>query len=60
MFQFHICLLIKAKFPNLVSNYFNSEFTLNIVILTVSCVDPEGGTRGPDPPWNLKILPKKR
>ena len=20
--------------------------------------DPEGGTRGPDPLWNLKILPK--
>ena len=25
-----------------------------------SCADPEGGTGGPDPPWNLKILPKKR
>ena len=26
------------------------------------CADPEGGTGGPDPPppWNLKILPKKR
>ena len=26
-----------------------------------SCADPEGGTGGPDPPpWNLKILPKKK
>ena len=25
-----------------------------------TCADPEGGTGGPDPPWNLKILPKKR
>ena len=25
-----------------------------------ACADPEGGTGGPDPPWNLKILPKKR
>ena len=24
-----------------------------------SCADPEGGTGGPDPPWNLKILPKE-
>ena len=24
-----------------------------------SCADPEGGTGGPDPPWNLKNLPKK-
>ena len=24
-----------------------------------TCADPEGGTGGPDPPWNLKILPKK-
>ena len=27
---------------------------------TVSCADPEGGTGGPYPPLNLKILPKKR
>ena len=27
---------------------------------TGACADPEGGTGGPDPPWNLKILPKKR
>ena len=25
-----------------------------------ACADPEGGTGGPDPPWNLKKLPKKR
>ena len=27
-----------------------------------TCADPEGGTGGPDPhpPWNLKILPKKK
>ena len=25
----------------------------------ITCADPEGGTGGPDPPWNLKILPKK-
>ena len=28
--------------------------------LLVTCPDPEGGTGGPDPPWNLKILPKKK
>ena len=25
--------------------------------LCSSCADPEGGTGGPDPPWNLKNLP---
>ena len=31
-----------------------------VMKLHVTCADPEGGTGGPDPPWNLKILPKKR
>ena len=33
-----------------------------IVLAHLACADPEGGTGGPDPPppWNLKILPKKR
>ena len=25
--------------------------------MSQACADPEGGTGGPDPPWNLKILP---
>ena len=29
---------------------------------SITCADPEGGggTGGPDPPWNLKILPLKK
>ena len=37
-----------------------SDMSHIIESIVISCADPEGGTGGPDPPWNLKILPKKR
>ena len=39
-----------------------SEFKAELMskFVPVTCADPEGGTGGPDPPWNLKILPKKK
>ena len=37
-----------------------SDSTIPLLLKSETCADPEGGTGGPDPPWNLKFLPKKR
>ena len=40
-------------------SYQAPESYMSMNSFSCSCADPEGGTGGPDPPWNLKILPKK-